>query len=312
MTMGGSARVILVANQKGGVGKSTTVAAIAEMIATGGRRGGRKVLVIDGDPQGTVSRTDLGAPSDSGASLAQTLQYGSPLQPQRDVRPNLDVIPGGPNLSIVGAAAYAMVEAGVNMAANFERSLQQLCDQEQYELVLIDSAPGDVPLLDTFLAVANYLIIPTKSDRGSQDGVALLAQRFWRVRKAGALINLLGVVLFDVDRSATRRNQDTIEQISEMLEGSGVEPFGAVIRHLEGAAVDMRNLAVTAGELPALANADKKERLARLRKKERPERGMWSSDPSGVAADYQELVYEMIKRLARYEADNTDIAIVGA
>ncbi len=76
MTMNGQARVVLVANQKGGVGKSTTVAAIAEMIAAAGKRG-RRVLVVDGDPQANVTVEDLGVDGDGGQSLAQTLQFGA-------------------------------------------------------------------------------------------------------------------------------------------------------------------------------------------------------------------------------------------
>ncbi len=96
MTMSGPARTILVANQKGGVGKSTTVAAVAEMIAAAGKRG-RRVLVVDGgDPQANVTVEDLGVTGDRGQSLSQTLQYGgAPLVPVRNVRPNLDVVAGG-------------------------------------------------------------------------------------------------------------------------------------------------------------------------------------------------------------------------
>jgi len=64
--MSGVARAILVANQKGGVGKSTTVAAVAEMIAAAGKRG-RRVLVVDGDPQANVTVEDLGIEGDRGS-----------------------------------------------------------------------------------------------------------------------------------------------------------------------------------------------------------------------------------------------------
>lgn len=301
MTLEGSARAILVANQKGGVGKSTTVAAVGAMLVAGGRRQGRKVLIIDGDPQGNVSKIDLGADGDKGGSLAQTLQFGAPLAPMRNVRPNLDVVAGGRKLSIVGAAAHAMADSGIDMTTNFQRSLEDLCQQERYDLVLIDSGPGDVPLLDTYLAVANYLLIPSRADLASLEGVEQLASRYWKARKLGAAIRLLGVVLFDVNLRAAKRNADVMVQINEMLEGSGVEPFKTMIRSSEAASQDMRNHGVSAGELPALASAELKERLSRLRKKETPERSLWSSDPSGLASDYQQLVYEIITRLARYE-----------
>jgi len=313
MTFSGNSRVICTANRKGGVGKSTTVAAIAELIATGGRRGGRKVLVIDADSQGTVTEEDLGAvDNDEGKSLGATLQMGYPLEPLRNVRHNIDLIAGGRLLATTAAVAHAMHQEGLDMAGNLQGALEELCATEGYEVVLIDTAPGEQPLLDAFLKVANYLIIPTKSDEGSLKQVGRLAERFWAARESGAHIKLLGVLLFDADKKATVRNQDVLNQITEMLDGSGVDPFQVVIRHLESAAVDARSRRVPVGELPALAAADKRARLARLRSREAPQRTMWSSDPTGLATDYQELVYEIVKRLARYEAQASDAAVVGA
>jgi chromosome partitioning protein len=301
MTMNGPARAILVANQKGGVGKSTTVAAVAEMIAAGGRRG-RRVLVVDGDPQANVTVEDLGVDGDKGRSLAQTLQYGAPLTPVRDVRVNLDVIAGGPQLAVVGAGAHLMAENGINMAAHLETQLEALCAAEGYDLVIIDSGPGDVPLLDTYLAVANYLLIPTRDDQASIGGVERLARRFWRARKSGALIQLLGVLLFDVNPRAVKRNQEVFDQVTEMLEGSGTKPFDITIRSAPAAAVDMRTLHKTAGELVTLANDDRRLRLSRLRDKQSPDRALWASDPSGLAADYQELVRQIVQRLVQFES----------
>ncbi|HRD10749.1 MAG TPA: ParA family protein [Mycobacterium sp.] len=307
MTMSGPARTILVANQKGGVGKSTTVAAVAEMIAAAGKRG-RRVLVVDGDPQANVTVEDLGVTGDRGQSLSQTLQYGAPLVPVRNVRPNLDVVAGGPQLAVVGAAAHLMSENGINMAINLETALSALCESEGYDLVVIDSGPGDVPLLDTYLAVANYLLIPTRDDQASLGGVERLARRFWRARKHGASIQLLGVLLFDVNPRAVKRNQEVFAQVREMLEGSGTTPFDITIRSAPAAAVDMRTLHRTAGELVALAHDDRRSRLARLRDKQSPERGLWTSDPSGLAADYQELVREIIGRLVRFESTPMEVS----
>ena len=77
-------RAVLVANQKGGVGKSSIVAGVASMVASGGKR----VLVVDADPQGNVSKSDFGQAGDQGRGLAQTLHYSVPLTPLRDVRPD--------------------------------------------------------------------------------------------------------------------------------------------------------------------------------------------------------------------------------
>jgi chromosome partitioning protein len=83
-------RVVLVANQKGGVGKTSIVTALAGLIA----RPERRVLIVDADPQGNATSSDLGVTGDRGRSLMMSLQYGEPLQVQRDVRPGLDLIAG--------------------------------------------------------------------------------------------------------------------------------------------------------------------------------------------------------------------------
>src|SRR5674536_333058 len=64
-------RVILLANQKGVVGKISTVSAVAGMVCSHDG----SVLVIDADQQGNVSRNDLGVAGDKGRSLAMALQY---------------------------------------------------------------------------------------------------------------------------------------------------------------------------------------------------------------------------------------------
>ncbi|OHU57083.1 chromosome partitioning protein ParA [Mycobacteroides chelonae] len=281
-------QTILVASIKGGVGKSTTVAATAEMIATAGRRG-RRVLAIDGDPQGNLTADDFGVTGDGGKSLAETLQYGSPLRPVEGVRTNLDLISGGPHLSVAGAQAHLTPESRANMVDNFQTQLSILCESKRYDLVLIDSGPGDVPLVDTYLSVANYLLIPTKADQGSIGGVERLAKRFLRVRKDGATIELLGVLLFDVNPRAERRNGAAVEQISEMLEGSGSSPFEVHIRSAQAEAYDMRALHLTAGELA-------------LQAPQMPRSSTWSRDPAGLAADYQKLVSEIIGRLLQFGA----------
>ena len=64
-----------------------------------------------------------------------------------------------------------------------------------------------------------------------------------------------------------------------MLEGSGTTPFDITIRSAPAAAVDMRTLHKTAGELVALANDDRRARLSKLRHHQSPERAMWTMIP---------------------------------
>lgn len=231
------------------------------------------------------------------------LQFAHALEPVREVRPNLDVVPGGPALAVVASVAATAGQTGIDLRANLDSTLDALCEVEQYELVLIDSGPGDAPLLDALLGTARYLLVPTKDDDASLSGVELLALRYMRARQAGSAIQLLGVVLFDTNPRATARNREVFEQVGDLLEGSGADPFEAFIRSDRAAAVDLRTRHLTPLELVHAADMDQKNRLQRLRQKSKPGERLWSRDPSGLASDYQSLTKEILSRVARAERD---------
>ncbi|WP_328814277.1 ParA family protein [Rhodococcus sp. NBC_00297] len=302
MTTSGTSRTLLVANQKGGVGKSSIVSAVAGMVAAAGRR----VLVVDADQQANVSSSDLGVEGDGGRGLSMALQFAQELEPIRNVRPNMDVIPGGPALAVVASVAATAGQTGIDLRANFDQTLNSLCATEGYELILIDSGPGDAPLLDALLGTARYLIVPTRDDDASLSGVELLALRYLRARQAGSVIELLGVVLFDTNPRATARNRDVFEQVNDLLEGSGADPFEAFIRSDRAAAVDLRTRHLTPLELVEAAESDQKSRLQRLRQKSKPGERLWSRDPSGLASDYQALTREILTRVTRAERQRVE------
>lgn len=85
-------RVVLVANRKGGVLKSSLCRSAAAVAASNGYR----VLVVDGDPQGNLSEIDFGLEADRGRSLAMAMQYGVALQVSSAA--GVDVVSGGAEL----------------------------------------------------------------------------------------------------------------------------------------------------------------------------------------------------------------------
>jgi chromosome partitioning protein len=292
-------RAVLVANQKGGVGKSSIVAGLAGLIA----RPTARVLVVDADQQGNVSRNNLGVAGDRGRSLAMALQYGEPLRPVREVRPGLDVVPGGPLLAGMPGVLAAAPQTGIDPVSNLRTGLAALCQQEGYVLALIDSGPGDTVLLDVLLASSRYLVVPSTDDEASLDGVELLAARYLRARAAGAAIELLGAVLFNVNARACVRNAMAGTALSDLLAGSGARAFACAVRSDRAAALDARRRHLTPAELVMEAARHRARRIEQLATRTRPLGGdpFWSRDPTRLANDYQDLARELLERIAAVE-----------
>ncbi len=169
LTSQGPARIIALCNQKGGVGKTTTTinlgAALAEC--------GRKVLLVDFDPQGALS-VGLGVPIQE---LDVTI-YNLLLERGHDVHnviqrtntENLDILPANIDLSaaevqLVGEVAREMV---------LSRVLRPLVDD--YDVILIDCQPSLGLLTVNALTAAHGVIIPLECEFFAMRGVALLVE----------------------------------------------------------------------------------------------------------------------------------------
>ena len=165
----GPARIIALCNQKGGVGKTTSTinlgAALAEV--------GRKVLLVDFDPQGALS-VGLGVPIQE---LDVTI-YNLLVERGHDVRDviqhtsteNLDILPANIDLSaaevqLVGEVAREMV---------LSRVLRPLVDD--YDVILIDCQPSLGLLTVNALTAAHGVIIPLECEFFAMRGVALLVE----------------------------------------------------------------------------------------------------------------------------------------
>ena len=158
-------RTVLVVQSEGRVGKSSIVA-VGGMLA----RPQRRVPIVDADQQGNVTRSELGVDGDRGQSLAMALQYTQPLAPCADVR--------------LGLASCRVVRTwppsarwlpphrapGWTSRRTWRRPWLICARSEPYALVLIDSGPGDAPMLDALLDTARYLLVPSCDDDASLEG----------------------------------------------------------------------------------------------------------------------------------------------
>ncbi|WP_016894081.1 ParA family protein [Mycobacteroides abscessus] len=284
--------------QKGGSFKTSVVSNLGAAIAAKGKR----VLLIDADQQGNLTQDDLGVPDeqwDKGNSLAAAFQYGGELTVIKNVRPNLDLVMGGPRIGMVSTAVAAAAEDPPDMAENLRGALVKLQAEGQYDLIVIDSGHGDKVLMIALLEVSTDLIIPTQEDSASLRGIAQLAASMKRAIHRGSKVQLLGVVMVGVDPKATTRYEYVIEQVREILQGTDVEPFDATIRHARPVSVAQRAYSRTAQEIALVASGQATGDLQSLRLG----KGRLSADMAvNLANDYQKLTREVLQRLARNRA----------
>ena len=155
-------------------------------------------------------------------------------------------------------------------------------------------------LIGIALAAADYLLIPSRSDEASIDGLAVVAERFVAARERNPGLQLLGVALFGTT-SRSRRLRDLVRRsIDAILEG--VAPvLDSEIRYLESAAVDARRRGQLIHELEGAQAQAKTARLQRLRLGRHAGEELLSRDATALAGDYQDLAEELIRRIAVLE-----------
>jgi chromosome partitioning protein len=186
-------KVLAIANQKGGVGKTTTTATLGALLA--GR--GRRVLMIDMDPQASLTRS-CGVPETPGHGMAEVLGITddgelSMAQIAVTLRPGLDLAPSG--------IALASTEIGLTVRMNREQVLRRvLADVRGYDVALIDCGPSLGILVLNALAAADAVLVPTLAEQMAAYGLGLFLETVARVRKAmNPGLQILGILPTMVD-----------------------------------------------------------------------------------------------------------------
>lgn len=229
------------------------------------------------------------------------------------MRPNLDCVAGGPALFDVPATYISRRSRGENLSG-LRAALAKLRPDEpahaDYDLILIDTPPGEPVIQDLVFQAADYLIIPTRSDDASLDGLVAVAQRFAAARATNPSLTLLGVLLFGVRQGSTRLRDSVRDALEDTLEGAA-PVFQASIRYLESAAVDMRRHGLLPHELEQGQLKARSLRLKRLRagKKAGGADDLLSRDASGLAGDYAALAKEVLQTIVAVETSRAAQAI---
>jgi len=181
-------KVIAVASQKGGVGKTTTAINLSACAAEDGKR----VLLVDIDPQGNAG-SGLGLiPDEAEPTLYEVLVDGFPIEQaiHRDHFPGLDVLPSGQKLS----GAEVELVGVMARETKFRQALSSIRDQ--YDYIFIDTPPSLGLLTVNTLTAADSVLIPLQCEYYALEGLTQLVRTIQLVQEnLNPTLRIEGVLL---------------------------------------------------------------------------------------------------------------------
>jgi len=197
-------QIIVFANQKGGVGKTTTAVNLGAYLSAAGK----EVLLIDFDPQGNLS-SSVGV-SSNGAGIYEALSESAAVDDTiyPTGQPRLSVIPS--NINLTGA--------NVELVDQEEREyyLRQTLSsvKDRFDFVLIDCPPSLGILTINGLVAANSVIIPLQCEYFALEGLSLLLKTIRSVQsKLNPNLDILGIV-FTMYDARTKLAHEVVDEVT--------------------------------------------------------------------------------------------------
>ena len=218
-------QIIAIANQKGGVGKTTTCANLGIGLA----QAGKKVLLIDGDPQGSLT-ISLGNPQPDKLPFTLSDAMGKILMDQ-PIRPGEGILHHAEGVDLMPAdIQLSGMEVSLVNAMSRETILRQYLDtlKGQYSHILIDCQPSLGMLTVNALAAANRIIIPVQAEYLPAKGLEQLLSTVSKVKQQiNPKLQIDGILLTMVDKRT-----NFAKEIAALLRdtyGSNIKVFGTEI-----------------------------------------------------------------------------------
>lgn len=205
-------RIITTAIIKGGTGKTTTAAALAQA----GITAGKKILAVDMDPQGNLSAmlaADIEKPG-SYELLTGTAAISEAIQ---ETGQGIPIIAASPNL--------ASVKAKPGSARLLQDAIEPI--KEDYDLILIDTPPQAGILVFTALQASTGLIIPLEADTNSLQGMYHIADIARQIQQSNDAFSFTGVIITRYD-ARPNLNRYLMQTIKEKAEAEQIPYLGEV------------------------------------------------------------------------------------
>jgi chromosome partitioning protein len=194
---GATTRILAVANQKGGVGKTDLTVNLSCELASLGKR----TLLIDLDPQANATDYLVGPGTPISKTTADLLLDDSVTLDDvviENCRANLDIIPSNQNLS----STQIRLANDINMQFKLKKKLKALTEGDRgYDFVFVDTPPSLGLLTVNTLTAASGVIIPVQTHYFAMEGVVQLQETIQKVREdINPGLKVLGLVLTMYDR----------------------------------------------------------------------------------------------------------------
>ena len=212
------ARIIAVANQKGGVGKTTTSVNLSACLT----REGKKVLLLDIDPQGNATSGVGVEKRNVRLSIYDALINELPLRKiiQKDVMPYLDLVPA----TIQLAGAEIELVSTMSREVRLRSVLTEI--REEYDFIIIDCPPSLGLLTTNALSAADTVLVPIQCEYYALEGLSQLANTVKLVKKhLNANLDYEGVLLTMYDA----RTNLSVQVAEEVRNFFGSKVFKTVI-----------------------------------------------------------------------------------
>ena len=199
-------KIIAIANQKGGVGKTTTVVNLAAALSARHRT----VLVVDLDPQAHAT-LGLGLEKQQGVSLYPVLTgekaIADVIQPTK--WPNLNVIPS--EVDLAGAELeFGMREDRLEMIRG---ALSPVKDSGAFDYIILDCPPSLGVVMTSSLVASDGVLIPIQAEFLAMDGLALITGSIERIRRSVNPDLELNGIVFTMVNSVARLTQDVVAEV---------------------------------------------------------------------------------------------------